>query len=155
MIVIDLEHATDQIAPSSGVKKALDFLQGSRLHELPDGRIDIDGDRVYALVQSYESRMEKQKPTFEAHRTYIDIQYLVSGTEILGWAPLDLLTITDPYDEEKDILLGTVPAGEWTPVGFMAGQAVVFYQIDAHAPGLAVDQPVDVKKVIVKIAVGS
>lgn len=155
MIYTDLDSAINQVAPSAGIEKALDFLKSKRHQELPDGRIDIDGDKVYALVQSYESKMERDKPTFEAHRKYIDIQYVASGIEILGWAPLDTVTITVPYDQEKDALLGVVPVDEWTPVRFTAGQVIILYPTDAHAPSLAVDQPEIVKKIVMKIALGS
>ena len=155
MIVTDLEHATDQIILTEGIKKGLDFLKNTRLEDLPDGRTDIDGDNVFALVQSYKSRMEHQKPKFELHRRYVDIQYIVSGAEIMGWAPHEMFTQTNPYNEESDVMLGTIPAGEWTSVLFPAGRVIVLYPTDAHASGLAVDQPEDVKKALIKIALGS
>jgi biofilm protein TabA len=151
MVVNDFDNAVKQVALSQGLKKALDFLRDKRHQELPDGRIDIDGDRVFALVQSYKSKMERHSPTFEAHRRYIDIQYIVSGTEILGWAPLDAVSVTIPYDQEKDVLLGKVAADMWTPVRFTEGQAIVLYPTDAHAPSLAVGQPETIKKIIMKV----
>jgi biofilm protein TabA len=155
MVVTDFDNAAKQVALSQGLKKALDFLRDKRDQELPNGRIDIDGDRIYALIQSYKSKMERHSPTFEAHRKYIDIQYIVSGAEILGWAPLDTATITVPYDEEKDVLLGTVAVDEWTPVRFTGGQVIVLYPTDAHAPSLAIDHPETIKKIVMKIALGS
>ncbi len=98
--------------------------------------------------------MERDDPTFEAHREYIDIQYVVSGTEILGWVPLDAVTTTVPYNAEKDAVLGKVPDDEWTPVRFQTGQVIVLYPTDAHAPGLAIDQPEYIKKIVMKIALG-
>lgn len=155
MIVTNFDNLTKQIASSKELKKAIDFLMDKRQQELPDGRIDIDGDRVYALVQSYRSKMERHNPNFEAHRKYIDIQYIVSGKEILGWAPLENVNITVPYDQERDVSFGTVKADEWTPVRFTEGQVIVLYPTDAHAPTLAVDQPENIKKIIMKIALGS
>jgi len=155
MLTTGLDNAIVQVAFSEGIKKALDFLRDKRYQELPDGKIDIDGDRVYAIIQSYESKMERHNPIFEAHRKYIDIQYVASGSEILGWAPLDTVTITVPYDQEKDALLGTVPVDEWTAVRFTEGQVIVLYPTDAHAPSLAVDQPETIKKIVMKIALGS
>lgn len=61
---------------------------------------------------------------------WIDIQYVASGTEILGWAPLDSVTTTVPYDAERDALLGKVPDDKWTPVRFEAGQVIVLYPTD-------------------------
>ena len=155
MIVTDLKYAVDQVILSSDIKKALAFLQETNLQELPVGRIDIDGDTVFALVQSYQNRMEHHNPKFELHRKYVDVQYLISGAEIMGWAMHDAFTQTTPYNEETDVILGTIPAGVWTPVKFPAGRIIVLYPTDAHASGLAVDQPEDVKKVIIKVALGS
>jgi len=77
---------------------------------------------------------------------------VVSGKEVLGWAPLDELTVTVAYDREKDALLGPVPLTAAPFVQFAAGQAIVLYPSDAHAPGLAAGTPSPVKKIVVKIA---
>jgi beta-galactosidase beta subunit len=50
MIVTKLEHMTGQIAPTPNMQRALDFLRQVRGRDLPDGRVEIDGDRVFALV---------------------------------------------------------------------------------------------------------
>ena len=152
MLITDLDKLADQVAMFPALEKALDFLKRADAASLADGKLEIDGDQVYAIGLSYESRLEDEGPTFEAHRKYIDIQYLASGTEIMGWAPLDLLAPNDPYDEEKDAVLGAVPAGEWTPIRLTAGQAMVLYPSDAHAPGLAAGVPAAVKKVVLKFA---
>ena len=52
MVVTNLNSATEQIALSEGLKKAIDFLKDENNHKLPDDRVDVDGDKVYALVQS-------------------------------------------------------------------------------------------------------
>ena len=155
MVITDLDKATEQIALSEGLKKAIDFLKDKSNHKLPDDRVDVDGDKVFALVQSYDTRMELDDPNFEAHREYVDIQYVVSGKEILGWAPLDEVTMTGPYKDENDAIMGKAPDDKWSPVRFEPGQVIVLYPTDAHAPGLAVDQPMYVKKIVMKIAVGS
>ena len=155
MVITDIDNAAEQIVLSEGLKKAIDFLKDKSNHTLPDERVDVDGDKVFALVQSYDSKMKRDDPSFEAHRKYVDIQYLASGTEIVGWAPLDAVTTTVPYDAEKDAVKGKVAEDEWTPVRLEAGQAMVLYPTDAHAPCLAVDQPEYVKKICMKIAVGS
>lgn len=58
------------------------------------------------------------------------------------------------YDEEKDAVMGKVPVDEWTPVRFKTGQVIVLYPTDTHPPGLALDQPKYVKKIVMKIALG-
>ena len=112
---------------------------------------EIDGDEVYAMIQAYTSRPVTDAPRFEAHRKYLDIQYLVSGTEAMGWAPLDQLAVNVPYDDERDRALGTVPVRSRTLVLFSAGYAILLYPSDAHSPGLAAHEPEPVVKVVVKV----
>jgi biofilm protein TabA len=140
-----------QAAASPLLEKGLAFLRQARGKAWEDGRVEIDGSRVYALVQSYQSKAETDNPRFEAHLKYIDIQYVVSGTEVMGWAPLDRMAVTAPYNPDRDVMHGTVPAGERTLVHFVAGQAIVLFPEDAHAPGLAAGAPEPVKKIVVKV----
>ncbi len=69
----------------------------------PDGRIAIDGERVFALVQSYATAPAAEK-RIETHREHIDIQYVARGTEIMLWAPSAGLKVTAPYDPAKDVI---------------------------------------------------
>jgi biofilm protein TabA len=151
MIVTDLDHAAEQIALTPGLQKALAFLQQVRSQTLADGRVDIDGDQVYALIQSYDTRVGE--PKFEAHRKYLDIQYIAAGEEVIGWTSLDRMIVDAPYDEVKDASLGRALAPDMTPVHLTAGQFAVLYPSDAHAPKLAAGAPTAVKKIVVKVAV--
>ena len=153
MIVTDLEHVNEQAALPPALQKAFEFLKQVRAGQqtLADGRVDIDGERVYALVQSYDTK--SGEPKFEAHRKYLDVQYIVSGEEVIGWAFLDRMIVDAPYDAAKDVCLGRVPAADVTPVRLSAGQLAVLYPSDAHAPKLAAGAPAAVKKIVVKVAV--
>lgn len=152
MIVSNLNHISRQAAPSPNLQKAIDFLRSPDIHLLPDGRVEIDGDRVFALVQRFETKWTAT-PKFECHKKYIDIQFIVSGDEIIGWAPTELMEITAAYDADKDISFGTVTKGQWTPVHLHAGQMAVLYPEDGHAPKLALRNPSAVMKIVVKVEV--
>ncbi|HEY2574566.1 MAG TPA: YhcH/YjgK/YiaL family protein, partial [Verrucomicrobiaceae bacterium] len=66
------------------------------------GRHEIDGDQVFALVQSYATK-PVEEALFEAHRKYIDVQFLFSGRETILWAPLATMREqTMAHDESKD-----------------------------------------------------
>ena len=129
----------------------MEFLQRTDLNGLADGKIAIDGERVFALVQRYETAITTA-PKFEYHRKYIDIQYIASGSEIIGWAPLERLAITEAYDMAKDACFGLVTNGGWTPVRLQAGQLAVFYPEDGHAPKMVAGSPSPVMKIVIKIA---
>ena len=152
MVVTDLDHSDHQTAGDPGLRKAFAFLRSPGIRQLPEGRVEIDGDRVFALVQRYETMMT-DAPKFEFHQKYIDVQFIVSGEEVIGWAPVARMTITDAYDENKDICFGTVAKGTWTPVHLQAGQLAVLWPEDGHAPKLASNASLPVMKIVVKVAV--
>ncbi len=152
MIVADLNHIDHQVLVTPSLRKAFDFLRGKDLRRLPDGRVDIDGDRVFALVQRYATA-PAAAPKFEYHRKYIDVQFIASGEEVIGWVRAEKMKITETYDEKKDICFGTVKKGTWTPVFLQAGQLAVLWPEDAHAPKLAADGPLPVMKIVIKVAV--
>ena len=149
MLVDQIRHGDAYACLHVGLAQAFAFLDGAPLATLAPGRHAITGDRVFALVQDYLTK-PPDTGVWEAHRRYIDVQYVVSGAERLGYAPLDRLMVTQPYDEAKDVLL---LAGEGDRVTAAAGTFVVFFPHDAHMPGLALGEPAPVRKVVVKVAV--
>ncbi len=153
MVVTDLKHLAEQVKMTPEMQKALDFLKASVGKDLADGRIPIDGDKVYAMVQSYDTLVHSDPAKLEAHKKYIDVQYVAKGEEVIGWALTSNLTETVSYNAEKDFWLGTMPAKGMTPVVVTTGQAAVLWPTDAHAPRLAAGAPSVVKKIVVKVAV--
>jgi YhcH/YjgK/YiaL family protein len=153
MIVANLVHLAEQAAMSPALRKTVDFLRRAEGQTLPpDGRIEIDGENAYALVQSYETLLGDDW-VVEGHRRYLDLHYMVTGEEVIGWAASDRVEVTTPYDAVKDTWLGRVPTSEVTRVRLAAGQAVLLYPGDAHAPRQATSCPVQVRKIVAKIAI--
>lgn len=153
MIASDIQSIERRISMTAAFKKAIAFLGQLENHIPADGRVDIDGEHVFALVQRYETE-KRDLFRFECHRRYIDIQYIASGKELIGWAPAGRMTVTEAYDMEKDICFGVVQKDEITPVCLREGQLAIFYPEDAHAPKMADSDPSSVIKVVVKIEVG-
>ncbi len=152
MIVTDLKLIERQMPLSPTLVKAIEFLRRPDLASLDAERVEIDGDRVFALPQRCET-VPPEKARYEYHRRYIDLQFILEGEETIGWAPAARMRITEAYDREKDITFGDVPPGEATLVRLQAGQVAVFYPEDAHAPRLASRGPAAVRKVVVKVEV--
>ncbi len=152
MIITDIDHINRQIAMAPILKKALSFLGRPDIQNLDDGKIEIDGARAFAIVQRYET-IKTGAPKFEYHRKYLDIQIILSGDEIIGWAPVERMKITEPYDSGRDICFGTVELGKWSPVRLQAGQLAVLWPEDGHAPRISAGDPALVMKIVLKVAV--
>ena len=116
------------------------------------GRHELDGDNVFALVQKYTTK-PVEAALFEAHRKYIDVQFVQSGRETILWAPLATMREeTLAYDEKKDVALWKL-VPDVTPVHLSAGHFVILFPEDAHAPTVVWETPTEVFKVVVKVKV--
>jgi biofilm protein TabA len=132
-------------------EKAFKFLKSNDLSKLELKRIDIDGDNLYALVSEYLSKNE-ETAKFEAHRKYIDIQYVIAGKEVMNIAPMTTVKeVLTPYDATKDIEFVTVDKiinYKATPANFF-----IFFPVDAHRPGVKDGVNSSVRKIVVKLKV--
>ena len=115
-----------------------------------DGRYEIKGQEIYATIQSYETLLASDKK-IESHKKFIDIQYVRSGAEVIGWLPAAGLAELSAYSEEKDVLFYH-PADAITPVIMVPGTFAVFFPQDAHQPGCIYRQVGPVRKIVVKVA---
>ncbi|MDC7233406.1 MAG: YhcH/YjgK/YiaL family protein [Spirochaetales bacterium] len=150
MILDSITNAEKYEKVHSSFKMAFDFIRNSDLASLETGRYEIDGDNVFALVQAYEPKAVEEKK-FEAHRKYIDIQYMISGSEMMGYTTPDLLSVSAEYNPDKDVELYS--HSTFTPCELHTGGFAVFFPEDPHMPGCALGsaQPGEVKKLVLKI----
>ena len=129
--------------------QAFDFIQKYLEEPKPVGKYEILGDALFAMVQEYDSKTEAK---MEVHDKYIDLQFIVFGEEKMLWAPREELAVITPFPDGKDTEIleeGSRPA----TLILRAGEFAIFYPTDAHKPGLAVDAPAPVKKIVLKIKV--
>ena len=150
MILDRLENAAFYRSLSPRIAAALEYLRATDFSALADGRHEIDGDRLVAMVQRYRTK-PLAKARWEAHRRYLDVQYVVEGDERIGYAPvLKDSPVAEPYDADKDVMFYAVQ-GDLLQVS--AGSFAIFAPQDIHAPGLVGGAPPvvrDVLKVVMK-----
>ncbi|WP_159517621.1 YhcH/YjgK/YiaL family protein [Sunxiuqinia indica] len=130
-------------------QKVFDFLKQD-LKSLEVGKYPLVGDRVFAMVSEYETK-SPQDAKWEAHRKYIDLQYVVAGQEVIGVLPLGKTIDPKDYNEQKDLIFFGEQDGEFftaTPDCFF-----LFFPDDVHRPCMMIEQSEPVKKLVIKIAV--
>ena len=106
-----------------------------------------DGNKI--LVQQGTTK-DAATQQVEAHRNYLDIQFLVKGEETMGWAPIEALTPAGEYNETKDKAMYT---GHVDFMRIAEGYCYVAYPEDGHMPGVHLDAPKDYTKLVVKLKV--
>lgn len=130
--------------------KALDFAIGFDQSQ-PDGRYEVDGDRIYANVMSYETKAAEELK-FEGHKKYIDIQLLLKGSEYMDVSLDSTLAVDTPYSEQSDCAL-FAPSKHSASVLLEPGKFAVVFPHDIHQPGRRVEAPQPVRKMVVKVRV--
>ena len=123
------------------------FLLRQDLDTLSPGVYPITDNGVYAIVSEYET---KQESKYEAHRAYVDIQYVTSGQEYIYNGNLDGFVSLNGYDKDKDIIFFS---DKDSVDRYVADSNVmfIFFPSDAHKPSVAIEGPSSVRKVVVKI----
>jgi YhcH/YjgK/YiaL family protein len=142
-----LANAHLYTALGTRIARGLQFLAKTDLASLAPGRHELDGKRLFALVSDYTPKPVSEC-RWEAHRRYLDLQYLVSGIERMGVAPIDRL-VAGEYQEDRDIVW---LSGSGDFLTFGAGQFMILWPGDAHMAGVEAGVPGPVRKVVVKIA---
>ena len=149
MIIDQLKNASlyfGYFGISKKIETALTYLLDTDLPNIKPGRYEIDGSNIYALMQTYDTKL-KENGFWEAHRQYIDIQYIIKGAELIGYSNIDYLK-SGGYDDVKDRLV-LYEYGIFFEV--KAGTFVILMPQDAHIPGIAVTTSQSVGKIVLKI----
>jgi biofilm protein TabA len=131
MILDTIQNAERYYSTHPGFKAAFEWLRKQSAVKLPAGRQEINGDRLYANVVTSPGRGQAAAK-FEAHREYIDIQYMAEGFDLMGWRHLDKTMVGKGFDAVKDCELYEDRPELWIPVPI--GHFAIFFPEDAHAP---------------------
>ncbi len=149
MIVDNIKNAALYFGMSQRIEKALRYLQQHDFTTMDTGKYEIDGNDVFALIQKYDSN-PLSAGLWEAHRNFIDVQYVANGAEQMGYAFIEPMKVSKEYDPEKDCLL---LEGKGNMLVCNQGTFAIFGPADAHMPCIAIDAPHPVVKVVVKVRI--
>lgn len=133
-------------------KDAYDFIMNFSPSKMEDGSYKL-GNGVIANVMTYTTKPISMT-SYESHRKYVDVQYMVYGEELMFKENAQKLNgrISGEYDEDRDIIFYDYNGGEVTIL--TAGEAVIMYPQDAHRGAVAVDRPMKIRKIVVKVPAG-
>lgn len=134
----------------SSIYAALQKIRATDFSALEDITYEVDGRNLYFFIDSYPTRQENDTP--EAHKKYIDIQYMIRGTEKMGVGQLEDMTEEVEARPLNDISFYHGPMDHIT---VKEGMFAVFYPNDAHAPCISPDGKCEgVRKAVFKVKVG-
>ena len=130
------------------LKKAFMYIKQTDFSKLAHGKYVIEEDNLFAIVQEYETKNDADAK-LEAHKKYIDLQYIISGEELIGTIPLINQMPSKEYDIDNDYTLYDTCSF----VKITQTQFAVLFPEDLHKPGIKINVPSKVKKVVMKVKV--
>ena len=150
MIIDKIENCALYYGAHPNFEKAFAFIKKAIAENLAVGKYELDGKNLFASVQEYNTK-EEQAARFEGHRKYIDIQYIVSGTEYVEVTDITKAQPITEYNQEKDVQFYQTNERVWNGV-WAENEYGIFFPYDIHRPGMRVDGvSAPVKKILVKI----
>lgn len=132
MILDSIENIDNYKCLNSRVYRALEIIRNTDFCSLEDNTYLVDGFNFRFFIMSYQTQKANDKP--EAHRDFIDVQYIISGKEQIGIAQLEDMTEEVEANPQKDIWFYHGPTDY---VSIREGMFAVFFPNDAHAPNIA------------------
>lgn len=127
----------------------VEFINRVESENLENGRYELDGDKLFALVQSYETK-DSDECRLESHKKYIDIQYVQEGTEVMYWSLVDELKVTEDLSQISDVIFYEDDKNA-TELVVNEKSFALFFTHDAHKPGVKFNTKSNVKKIVFKI----
>ncbi len=130
--------------------KGLEYLAKTDLVALPKGKHEIEGKDIYVAINEYETQPREVRRA-EAHADYLDIQYIISGEELIAYSLLaaDNEVLSDELEAKDAIFYKTVQ--QETDLVMTEGMYAIFFPWDVHRPNCVLKEAVNVKKAVVKI----
>ncbi len=152
MIFDKIENARKYYANHPLFEKGFDFIKKALAEDLPVGKYEIEGKDLYASIQEYTSKVAPEGK-FEGHRNYIDIQYIISGIEVMENVDIKKAELKSEYNDVKDVEFyhDNIKAGKLVAE---SGEYAIFFPNDIHKPGMTYGEtPSTVKKIVVKVKI--
>jgi len=148
MIIDKIENYKLYNKLSQRITVAFDYIIETDFTKMVTGKYPIDNDCIYAIIQNYRTK-EKTECKLEGHYQYIDIQYIIDGTELMGVTSLTNQTPTFT-NLDRDYSLYD---GESSMIRVEKGMFTIFFPDDLHMPCVKSKEKEAVKKVVVKIKI--
>lgn len=151
MIIADFKDLDLYSSLSLNLKKAFEYIKNFDKQNIADGKYAIEGDDIYAVVSSYNTK-DEENSKFEIHNKYLDIQCILEGEEFIYVTNKDSLNFIDEYDEitDKHHLDGSL---KQVCVRLKPNTALILFANDAHKACCKIEKSMPVRKLLIKVKI--
>ncbi len=148
MIFDKIENFELYVGLNKKIAKAFGYIIATDLSQLAPGKYEIDQDDIFALVQEYDTK-DKENCKLEAHKKYIDLQYIINGVELMGISSLKDQVAVEKNEKDDYAFY----EGDSDFIKVNNGMFTIFFPDDLHMPGIKINHSSKVKKVVIKVKI--
>lgn len=148
MIFDKIENLGKYMGLYPGLDKAIALITNGNVVDKEVGKYEVEEGALFYLIQAYMTK-DAEEALMETHERYMDLQWVISGEEIMGYAVKSDLEPTTEYSSEKDIQFFN---GAYAPLHMKQDMFAIFFPNEGHKPCVKVSEPAKVKKAVFKIA---
>jgi biofilm protein TabA len=159
MVIDTLKNSAQYHSLHPRFKTAFHYLLSTDFSKIENATYELDGKNAYAIVSEYDTKPALDGK-WESHLKYFDIQFIAQGEELMGYVNKDYMKILEEYNEENDFMLwqekdkGTsIENINVNFIHFKENNFMIFGPEDVHMPGLVINEPKKVKKIVVKVLI--
>ncbi len=149
MIFASAHAKTSPYKYPAAIQTALDWIADHDAAQMEAGTYELQGKDIYVMIQDFTTQPAGDRRP-ERHDDYLDIQYIVSGVERMGYVPYTGAETVQEDPEGKDVTFYQDLTGE-AFVDVTPGSYCIFFSNDIHRPGCAAGEPAPVRKVVAKV----
>ena len=149
MIVDKIENSSLYLTLHHRFEKAFEFLRKTDFSLLEPSKYELDGEDLFAIVNKHKTQ-DFPEPKLEAHKKYIDIHYMHSGTENIAISTLIDQSPIQEYDPIDDFHLFL---DETYNIQLKNRMFAILFPDDLHLPGIRFKKTQKVIKVVIKVKI--
>ena len=149
MVIDKIDNILNYTKLSKYIVYIKEFINTNNLQELDVGKYYIDGDNLFAIVNKYETKPESEC-FIESHKQFLDLQFILEGEENIAYLCNSILINSKPYDVKEDYSI--FECDNLSFFKLKKGMFVIFFPNEIHMPGVKLNKPKNVKKIVFKIS---
>jgi len=150
MIIDSIENSYLYISINEGIKKVFNFIQNNELNKYPLGKNNLDDNSFYFIVNEYVTKLDLPE-ILECHKKYLDLHFVIRGSEVIKYEVFKKHTIYKSYNEEEDyaLYINNFPLN----LVLLPEMFAIFFPNDLHMPGYVNKSTSELKKIVFKILI--
>jgi len=151
MIVDKIENASLYSSICRQITTALEILNSKEISNAAEGKHEVEGSKLFYLVQKYSTK-PRNEGQFEAHKKYLDIQFVLDGQESIFVENISVCKLASAYNENDDAAMYDVPKS-FSEIRMSKGMFCILFPQDGHLPCRTSINESKVHKIVFKVAI--